>query len=407
AEYAFNKSHAAAYAVIAYETAYLKAYYPVEFMAALMTSVIGDSAQIAKYIRNCNEMQIQVLPPCVAGSNKKFTVVGDEIRFGLLGVKNVGEGVINAIIKMRNEKGIPSDIFQFINNIDIQEVNKKAFESLIKAGAFDCINENRAQLMAVYEKLIESAQNNSRKNIQGQMSLFQINTDEMSAPGSASVLPQVTNFSKETLIALEKEMLGVYITGHPLKDYEEQIEKIATITSDELSHVETNEHIVDGMKVTMAGIISGKKILVTKSNKQMAFIDLEDLYGIVEVIVFPNVYERCIQSIKEDHVVVVKGTINFKEDEQPKLMAEKIFDLQSIDEVLTSPSLKISIPQDLNETEALSVLKEVLAAHKGNTPVIIKIDRTGKRFKASKDLWVNPGTLLKAKLEDIGFILED
>ncbi|MBK5261453.1 MAG: DNA polymerase III subunit alpha [Peptostreptococcaceae bacterium] len=407
AEYAFNKSHAAAYAVIAYETAYMKAYYPVEFMAALMTSVIGDSAQIAKYIRNCNEMQIQVLPPCVAGSNKKFTVVGKEIRFGLLGVKNVGEGVINAIIKMRKEKGIPSDIFQFVNNIDIQEVNKKAFESLIKAGAFDCINENRAQLMAVYEKLIESAQNNSRKNIQGQMSLFQINTDEMSAPGSASVLPQVTNFSKETLIALEKEMLGVYITGHPLKDYEEQIEKIATITSDELSHVETNEHIVDGMKVTMAGIISGKKILVTKSNKQMAFIDLEDLYGIVEVIVFPNVYERCMQSIKEDNVVVVKGTINFKEDEQPKLMAEKIFDLQSIDEVLTAPSLKISIPEDLNETEALSVLKEVLTAHKGNTPVIIKIDRTGKRFKASKDLWVNPGTLLKAKLEDIGFILEE
>ncbi|HZK61356.1 MAG TPA: OB-fold nucleic acid binding domain-containing protein, partial [Anaerovoracaceae bacterium] len=163
----------------------------------------------------------------------------------------------------------------------------------------------------------------------------------------------------------------------------------------------------DGMKVTMAGIISGKKILVTKSNKQMAFIDLEDLYGIVEVIVFPNVYERCMQSIKEDNVVVVKGTINFKEDEQPKLMAEKIFDLQSIDEVLTAPSLKISIPEDLNETEALSVLKEVLTAHKGNTPVIIKIDRTGKRFKASKDLWVNPGTLLKAKLEDIGFILEE
>lgn len=407
AEYAFNKSHAAAYAVIAYETAYLKAYYPVEFMAALMTSVIGDSAQIAKYIRNCNEMQIQVLPPCVAGSNKKFTVVGKEIRFGLLGVKNVGEGVINAIIKMRKEKGIPSDIFQFVNNIDIQEVNKKAFESLIKAGAFDCINENRAQLMAVYEKLIESAQNNNRKNIQGQMSLFQINIDEMSAPGSASVLPQVTNFSKETLIALEKEMLGVYITGHPLKDFEDRIEKISTITSDELSHVETNEHIVDGMKVTMAGIISGKKILVTKSNKQMAFIDLEDLYGIVEVIVFPNVYERCIQSIKEDNVVVVKGTINFKEDEQPKLMAEKIFDLQSIDEVLTSSSLKISIPEDLNETEALSALKEVLTAHKGNTPVIIKIDRTGKKFKASKDLWVNPGTLLKAKLEDIGFILEE
>ena len=202
-------------------------------------------------------------------------------------------------------------------------------------------------------------------------------------------------------------MLGVYITGHPLKDYEALIEKIATITSDELSHVETNEHIVDGMKVTMAGIISGKKILVTKSNKQMAFIDLEDLYGIVEVIVFPNVYERCIQSIKEDHVVVVKGTINFKEDEQPKLMAEKIFDLNLSEEVLISPSLKISVPENLNEAEALSALKEVLIEHKGSTPVIIKIVRTGKKFKASKDLWVSLSTLLKKKLKDIGFILED
>ena len=406
AEYAFNKSHAAAYAVIAYETAYLKVYYPVEFMAALMTSVIGDAVQIARYIRNCNEMQIKVLPPCVAGSKKKFTVAGDEIRFGLLGVKNVGEGVINAIVKMREDKGIQSDIFQFINNIDIQEVNKKAIESLIKAGAFDCINENRAQLMAVYERLIESAQNNSRKNIEGQMSLFQINTEEMSAPGAVAVLPQVANFSEETLITLEKEMLGVYITGHPLKDYEDKIEKVVTITSEELSHAEANDHVRDGMKATMAGIISSKKMLVTKSGSQMAFLELEDLYGIVEVIVFPKVYERCVQSLMVDNIIVVKGTINFKEDEQPKLMAEKIIDLKAVEEVIPGKTLKINIPQDLNETQALQSLKEMLTAHKGDMPVIIKIERTGKKFKASSDLWVENSPLLMKKLEEYGFLVE-
>lgn len=406
AEYAFNKSHAAAYAVIAYETAYLKVYYPVEFMAALMTSVIGDSAQIAKYIRNCNEMGIQVLPPCVAGSNKKFTVNDKEIRFGLLGVKNVGEGVINAIINMRNEKGIPSDVFQFINNIDIQEVNKKAFESLIKAGAFDCINENRAQLMAVYEKLIESAQNNSKKNIEGQMSLFQINKEEMSAPGATAVLPDVSNFSKETIIALEKEMLGVYITGHPLKDYEETLNKLVSVTSEELTHIETNEHIVDGMKATMGGIISGRKLLVTKSNKQMAFLDVEDLYGVVEVIIFPKIYERYMEILKEDNVILIKGTINFKEDEQPKLMADRIINLKESDNKLTAKLVKITIPKDLDEIESLKKIRSIIELHKGETPVVIKIDSSNKKLKTSSDLWVNPNEMLKIKLEEAGFVLE-
>ena len=174
AEYAFNKSHAAAYAVVAYETGYLKAYYPVEFMAALMTSVMGDASQIAKYIRNCNEMGIQVLPPCVNESRKKFSVVDGKIRFGLQGVKNVGEGAIDAIIAAREEKGLPSTLHQFISNLEISQVNKKAVESLIKAGATDCLEGSRAAHLAAYEGLVESAQNTSKKNIEGQISLFQI-----------------------------------------------------------------------------------------------------------------------------------------------------------------------------------------------------------------------------------------
>ena len=347
-----------------------------------------------------------MLPPCVAGSGKKFSVVSGEIRFGLLGVKNVGEGVIDAILKLRRDKGMPRDFFQFINQIDIHEINKKAVESLIKAGAFDCLHPNRAQLMAVYEGLIESAQTSSRKNIDGQISLFQMNAEEMSLPGAMATMPDVKEFSKETLIALEKEMLGVYLTGHPLKDHVDLIEKTATVTSEELQHAESNPRIRDGMKVVMAGIISAKKILVTKSSKQMAFLDLEDLYGVTEVIVFPNIYERNISLIREDQIVVIKGTLNFKEDEQPKLIADGISDIRDIGGSLRGTSLKIRIPMELEEGTALQKLKGILGRFPGETPVYIKIDQTNKKFKAGQDLWVRTGDSLSRELEQAGFIME-
>ncbi|MDD4583194.1 MAG: DNA polymerase III subunit alpha, partial [Eubacteriales bacterium] len=289
AEYAFNKSHAAAYAVVAYQTAFLKTHYPVEFMAALMGSVMGDADQIAKYIRNCEEMKISVLPPNVLESDKKFTAKNGSIRFGLMAVKNVGEGVVDAIIRMR-KMVCPQDIFEFINNINIQEINKKAIESLIKAGALDTLNPNRAQHMAVYENLIESAQSDSRKTVAGQLSLFHENIEVMRASSCGVNFPDVTNFSKKLLIAMEKEMLGVYITGHPLEDYADKIKRIETVTAEELIHGEENNGIRDGMNVTVAGIISARKTLITKKNNMMAFLQLEDLYGSIEVIVFPNIY---------------------------------------------------------------------------------------------------------------------
>ena len=203
AQYAFNKSHAAAYAVVAYETGYLKKYYTVEFMAALMSSVMGDAGQISKYIRNCEDMGIKVLPPDVNESGKKFTVVDGKIRFGLLGVKNVGENAIDDIIMNRETKGLPDDIFQFIDNIDVGTVNKKAVESLIKAGALDCLNTNRASHLAIYEQLMEAAQNDARKNIAGQMSLFEISSSEMSSGDTQGELPKMENFSKKVLLAMD------------------------------------------------------------------------------------------------------------------------------------------------------------------------------------------------------------
>ena len=214
AEYAFNKSHAAAYAVLAYETGYLKVHYPAEFMAALMTSVTGDANSISKYMRNCQEMGIQVLPPDVNESDKKFSVTDGKIRFGLSGVKNVGDGVIDAIIEARETKGIPSDIFRFIENLDVHKINKKAIESLIKAGALDCFDPNRAAHIGIYESLIESAQSSAKKNIEGQLSLFQLAADTMEESNVVNRLPAVKNFEKSVLLAQEKEMLGVYLSGN-------------------------------------------------------------------------------------------------------------------------------------------------------------------------------------------------
>lgn len=415
AEYAFNKSHAAAYAVLAYETGYLKVHYPVEFMAALMTSVMGDVNSISKYMRNCTEMGIEVLPPDVNESYKKFSVSDGKIRFGLLGVKNVGENVIDAIVEARETKGKPSNIFQFIENLDIHKINKKAIESLIKAGALDCFDENRAAHISVYESLMESAQNNARRNLEGQLSLFQTNAEAMEESSFGKELPDVKNFGKDMLMAQEKEMLGVYLTDHPLREYEKEIEKISTVTAQDLADVldseeqgEEHSFVRDGMQAVMAGIITGKKNLVTKNNKMMAFVNLEDLYGTVEVVVFPNVYERFGGVVSEDAIVSITGSLNFKEGEMPKLLAEKIVDLKSLREIRKEASadapegiVKIKLPGRAQDSKAvLEKIKNVMTAHGGRYQAIIYLPEGGS-FRTEKNLWVNPDSSFREKIISI------
>ena len=415
AEYAFNKSHAAAYAVLAYETGYLKVHYPVEFMAALMTSVMGDVNSISKYMRNCTEMGIEVLPPDVNESYKKFSVSDGKIRFGLLGVKNVGENVIDAIVEARETKGKPSNIFQFIENLDIHKINKKAIESLIKAGALDCFDENRAAHISVYESLMESAQNNARRNLEGQLSLFQTNAEAMEESSFGKELPDVKNFGKDMLMAQEKEMLGVYLTDHPLREYEKEIEKISTVTAQDLADVldseeqgEEHSFVRDGMQAVMAGIITGKKNLVTKNNKMMAFVNLEDLYGTVEVVVFPNVYERFGGVVSEDAIVSITGSLNFKEGEMPKLLAEKIVDLKSLREIRDEASadtpegiVKIKLPGRAQDSKAiLEKIKNVMTAHGGRYQAIIYLPEGGS-FRTEKNLWVNPDSSFREKIISI------
>lgn len=431
AEYAFNKSHAAAYAVLAYETGYLKVHYPAEFMAALMTSVTGDANSISKYMRNCQEMGIQVLPPDVNESDKKFSVTDGKIRFGLSGVKNVGDGVIDAIIEARETKGIPSDIFRFIENLDVHKINKKAIESLIKAGALDCFDPNRAAHIGIYESLIESAQSSAKKNIEGQLSLFQLAADTMEESNVVNRLPAVKNFEKSVLLAQEKEMLGVYLTDHPLREFEEQITKMTTVTAQDLADVMDSEEngsqhsfVRDGMQAVMAGIITGKKTLITKNNKMMAFLNIEDLYGAVEIVVFPNIYDRYSSLLQEDAIISVTGSINFKEGEMPKLLAENIVDLRELKDAIPENAakdmpekfgssrfsakaarqpqglIKIKLPQGVDKDEILEQIRQVMRSHPGECQTIIYLPEGGS-FRTDESLWVVPDHDFQQKITDL------
>ena len=431
AEYAFNKSHAAAYAVLAYETGYLKVHYPAEFMAALMTSVTGDANSISKYMRNCQEMGIQVLPPDVNESDKKFSVADGKIRFGLSGVKNVGDGVIDAIIEARETKGIPSDIFRFIENLDVHKINKKAIESLIKAGALDCFDPNRAAHIGIYESLIESAQSSAKKNIEGQLSLFQLAADTMEESNVVNRLPAVKNFEKSVLLAQEKEMLGVYLTDHPLREFEEQIAKMTTVTAQDLADVMDSEEngsqhsfVRDGMQAVMAGIITGKKTLITKNNKMMAFLNIEDLYGAVEIVVFPNIYDRYSSTLQEDAIISVTGSINFKEGEMPKLLAENIVDLRELKDAIPEDAakdmpekfgssrfsakaarqpqglIKIKLPQGVDKDEILEQIRQVMRSHPGECQTIIYLPEGGS-FRTDESLWVVPDRDFQQKITDL------
>lgn len=409
ANYAFNKSHAAAYAVLAYETAYLKVYYPIEFMAALLTSVMGDATKIALYIRNCQEMNIAIKPPNINESELKFTVKDGAIHFGLLAIKNVGQNMIEAIIEARKNKGKIKNLFDFFDKINIHEMNKKAIESLIKAGAFDGLGANRAQMLGIYEKLLEGAQNDARKNIDGQISLFQTMNENLSNALREEILPDVAEFPNKILLSMEKEMLGLYISGHPLMEYENEIKKISSMTTDELLHDEHNE-VKDNMPVIIGGMITSKKNMVTRNNNMMAFINLEDMFGSIEVIVFPNVFEASISFLHEESIVVVKGRISIKEDEAPKIIAEKIVPLNQSSEI-TKPTIKkssnklfLKVSENMNEKYMLSNIDEILKKYKGNVTVIIYLESCKKKIITEKDNWV---TINKDLLSELKSLLGD
>ena len=381
AKYAFNKSHAACYAVVAYRTAYLKAYYPAEFMAAMLNSFLGNLDKIPEYIDECKRMNIEILKPDINRSYTKFTVDGGKIRFGLGSIKNVGLAAVDTIVANREKNGEYISFTDFCERMEGEAVNKKCIESLIKAGAFDNFAETRSTLMASFEDIIDTISGASRKNIQGQVSMFDmaISQTDSSKDDMEKLKYKYTTlkeYSDQELLSMEKEMLGIYVSGHPLEKYRELIEKFADVNTlqmrdaSELVSTENEEDVSpeklagrvqqlkDGQFVKYAGIITGIKKKYTKNNKLMAFVTIEDLYGSVDVIVFENCYNQCSNELIDENIVLVEGRLSIREDEAPSIIARTI---RNLEDVANNPSsTNISVNNENGANQAVKISKKRL-----------------------------------------------
>ena len=406
ANYAFNKSHGAAYAVLAYQTAYLKYYYKVEFMAALMTSVIGNTSKIVQYIQDCKRQEIQILPPDINKSFSKFIVENGNIRFALGAVKNVGISMIDNLVKVREEEGEFISFPDFCRRMESKDINKRAVEGLIKCGALDALGANRAQLLSSYEIIIDSIQQERRRKIEGQIDLFQIK-NEANVSISQFNFPDIQEFNEKTRLDMEKDVVGFYISGHPLSEFERELKRIVTINSSELLETDDNPEkavLKDGQSVIAGGIITEVNIKTTKNNEMMAFVTLEDLFGSIECIIFPRTFKYYNNLIYEESLVILEGILNIKEEEQPKILINVINPLLKTpkDELKVLAEgrnkrlyIKIKCKEDWYLIEKA---KPIFKQYKGSTPVIIYIEESDKRLRADKKLWVRPDGELVNKL---------
>jgi DNA polymerase-3 subunit alpha len=330
AKYAFNKSHAAAYAVVSYQTAYLKYYYPVEFMAALMTSVIEMPNKVAEYILVCRQMGIRILPPDINRGTYGFSVDSGAIRYGLSAIKSIGRPVIEALVREREERGEYRSLKDFIER-NITQVNKRAIENFIKSGAMDCLEGNRRQKMMIYAQIVDSINQDKKHTMAGQLSFFDIVSEEDKHEFEIR-MPELSEYDKEMILAFEKEVLGIYLSGHPLERYRSVLEKIISAkTTDFLPDEETGQpRVYDGQKVIVGGMITDKTIKYTKNNKVMAFLTVEDLVGTVEIVVFPRDYEKYQQFMEEEAKVFVQGRVSAEDDKASKLILEKVRPFEDI-----------------------------------------------------------------------------
>ncbi|MBQ3583221.1 MAG: DNA polymerase III subunit alpha [Lachnospiraceae bacterium] len=330
AKYAFNKSHAAAYAVVSYQTAYLKYYYPVEYMAALLTSVIENSSKVSEYIISCRAMGIEILPPDINEGESGFSVSDGKIRYGLCAIKSIGKSVIDAIVQEREQNGKYTSLNDFAQRLSGKEVNKRTIENFIKAGAFDSLNPNRRQLMSVYVAVIDRVNEEKKKSISGQMSLFDLVPEEEKADYDIKY-PNLPEYAKEEKLAFEKEVLGVYVSGHPLEEYEEKWRKnVKAFSKDFVVDEEGNTVVTDNDYTVIGGMVENITIKNTRTGKTMAFITIEDLYGTVEVLVFPNVLERYRYMIRNDAKLFIRGRVTVSDEEQAKLICDKIEEFDKV-----------------------------------------------------------------------------
>lgn len=405
ANYAFNKSHAAAYAFITYQTAYLKTFYQAEYMASLISSV-EDQNKINEYFINCKKLGLEKLPPDINMSEDSFTVEGNAIRFGLSAIKNVGKTFIANVVAERKQNGKFTSFSEFVRRMSDKEMNKRAVEGLIKCGAFDSLGARRSQLLNVYENVIESEAQSKKSNIAGQMTLF---GDETVTPDTETELPDIAEYPKNELLALEKESCGMYFSGHPMEEYEDRVKTLTDITTYKIiSSVEKDEFgnikevaggVRDNQPVKICGIIANRKNKITKNNTQMAFLRLEDLYGTIEIIVFPKILQNCGTVLTEGNAVLIEGRVSIREDEEPKILCEMALALDGIEnakkenysnqEPYEKGRRTLFIRMGTYDDTVLKMTAGLLRAHRGDTPVCFYISDTKKKLFAPKDCHID------------------
>lgn len=398
ADYGFNKSHSAAYAVVVYQTAWLKANYPQEYMAALLTSVMGANDKVGFYIEECRRMGLAVLPPDINASDAGFTVDGTAIRFGLAGVKNVGDNAIAGIVAGRKDGGRYTSIVDFCSRIDMRVVNKRMLESLIKCGAFDSLGWKRSQFLAVLDQAVEVAAARQRDRDSGQLGLF----GEGDTAGADEIAPpRLDELPQEELLALEKEMTGFYVTGHPLDRYRENMKKYTPVG--QLAEGEFG----DGQQVRVAGLVAGAKRITTKSGGMMCFVALEDFTGQVEVVVFPRLFDRVNRLLVPDAAVAVVGRLNVGE-ETFKVIADDVADLGGADGLANGAAgggrpreVRLRVDGELENDDTFARLKEVFARHQGPAVVYLHFTASRRVVRADRQFWLDPAPEAVKALEDI------
>ena len=387
AKYAFNKSHAACYAVVSYQTAWLKYYYPREYMAALMTSVIDNPGKVAEYIMSCRQMGIKILPPDINEGVGGFSVSGDKIRYGLSAIKSVGKPVIEAIIAERGRGGRFTDLRSFTDRMTGREVNKRTIESFIKAGALDGLGGTRKQLMMVYAQIMDASAQAKKASISGQMSLFDLMGEEEKQEYSIH-LPNVGEYPKEQLLTFEKEVLGVYVSGHPLESYVDMMKKNVTATSSDFALDEETgaARLADGANAVIGGMISGITVKYTKKNQAMAFITLEDLVGTVEIIVFPRPYEQYRKFLTEDAKIFVTGHVSVEDEKASRLICDRI---QSFDDIPSDVWIQCETVEGY--TDKAQELMQLISSSDGKDQIVIyvkepkAVKRLGARYSVQAD----------------------
>ena len=388
AKYAFNKSHAAAYAVVSYQTVWMKYYFPVEYMAALMTSVIDNPSKVSEYIYACRQMNIKILPPDINKGEANFSVDGGDIRYGLAAIKSIGRPVIKAIVEDREELGLFQNLEDFITRLSAKNIlNKRTIENLIKAGALDTLGGTRKQFMSIYVQIVDHVTQEKKNSMVGQMTLFDLVSEDQKEEFQIR-MPDVGEYSKETLLAFEKEVLGIYVSGHPLEAYEEKWKKSISATTADFQLDEETGHtkVHDGAKEIIGGMITEKTIKHTKTNQMMAFITVEDLLGTVEVVVFPRDYEKNRDYLEVDSKVFVRGRVSEEDDKPSKMICEKIIPFER-----TKKELWIQFPDKATFLDEEQIVYGYLADSDGDDEVMIYCakERAVKKLPKNRNIGIN------------------